>query len=143
MQEYVEDNPITFNDIPRVMSDILKKCDLLEQSIEILHEEIRQSNQKSPSEHIPMDVKEACEFLKIKKSTMYCYIQNGQIPVNKKGENTHFLRMILLNGLNLVVKLKKQSVQQKSIKYSVKDQVGGNSGKIRFHTIAHIKNIIM
>lgn len=25
MQEYVEDNPITFNDIPRVMSDILKK----------------------------------------------------------------------------------------------------------------------
>lgn len=22
MQEYVEDNPITFNDIPRVMSDI-------------------------------------------------------------------------------------------------------------------------
>lgn len=45
MQEYVEDNPITFNDIPRVMSDILKKCDLLEQSIEILHEEIRQSNQ--------------------------------------------------------------------------------------------------
>lgn len=56
MQEYVEDNPITFNDIPRVMSDILKKCDLLEQSIEILHEEIRQSNQKSPSEHIPMDV---------------------------------------------------------------------------------------
>ena len=74
MQEYVEDNPITFNDIPRVMSDKLKKCDLLEQSIEIHHEEIRQSNQKSPSEHIPMDVKEACEFLKIKKSTMYCYI---------------------------------------------------------------------
>ena len=24
MQEYVEDNPITFNDIPRVMSDIIK-----------------------------------------------------------------------------------------------------------------------
>lgn len=24
MQEYVEDNPITFNDIPRVMSDILR-----------------------------------------------------------------------------------------------------------------------
>ena len=74
MQEYVEDNPITFNDIPRVMSDILKKCDLLEQSIEILHEEIRQSNQKSPSEHIPMDVKEACEFLKIKKSLLSLYI---------------------------------------------------------------------
>ena len=133
MQEYVEDNPITFNDIPRVMSDILKKCDLLEQSIEILHEEIRQSNQKSPSEHIPMDVKEACEFLKIKKSTMYCYIQNGQIPVNKKGKKTHFSGMISSNGLSLVVKLKSQSVQQKSIKYSAKDQVEGNSREMRIH----------
>lgn len=75
MQEYVEDNPITFNDIPRVMSDILKKCDLLEQSIEILHEEIRQSNQKSPSEHIPMDVKEACEFLKIKIDNVLLYTE--------------------------------------------------------------------
>lgn len=133
MQEYVEDNPITFNDIPRVMSDILKKCDLLEQSIEILHEEIRQSNQKSPSEHIPMDVKEACEFLKIKKSTMYSYIQNGQIPVNKKGKKYTFSGMISSNGLSLVVKLKSQSVQQKSIKYSAKDQVEGNSREMRIH----------
>lgn len=133
MQEYVEDNPITFNDIPRVMSDILKKCDLLEQSIEILHEEIRQSNQKSPSEHIPMDVKEACEFLKIKKSTMYCYIQNGQIPVNKKGKKYTFFRDDLIKWVGLVVKLKSQSVQQKSIKYSAKDQVEGNSREMRIH----------
>ena len=133
MQEYVEDNPITFNDIPRVMSDILKKCDLLEQSIEILHEEIRQSNQKSPSEHIPMDVKEACEFLKIKKSTMYCYIQNGQIPVNKKGKKYTFFRDDLIKWVSLVVKLKSQSVQQKSIKYSAKDQVEGNSREMRIH----------
>ena len=107
MQEYVEDNPITFNDIPRVMSDILKKCDLLEQSIEILHEEIRQSNQKSPSEHIPMDVKEACEFLKIKKSTMYCYIQNGQIPVNKKGEKYTFFKDNLIKWVESGCKTEK------------------------------------
>lgn len=107
MQEYVEDNPITFNDIPRVMSDILKKCDLLEQSIEILHEEIRQSNQKSPSEHIPMDVKEACEFLKIKKSTMYCYIQNGQIPVNKKGKKYTFFRDDLIKWVKSGCKTEK------------------------------------
>ena len=78
--EYEE---ITFNDIPRVMANILRKCDLLEQSIDVLREEIRQTNKPSTSQHIPMDVKEACDFLKIKKSTMYLYIQNGQIPVNK------------------------------------------------------------
>lgn len=133
MQEYVEDNPITFNDIPRVMSDILKKCDLLEQSIEILHEEIRQSNQKSPSEHIPMDVKEACKFLKIKKSTMYCYIQNGQIPVNKKGKKYTFFRDDLIKWVESGCKTESQSVQQKSIKYSAKDQVEGNSREMRIH----------
>ena len=85
--EYEE---ITFNDIPRAMANILRKCDLLEQSIDVLREEIRQTNKPSTSQHIPMDVKEACDFLKIKKSTMYLYIQNGQIPVNKKGKKYTF-----------------------------------------------------
>lgn len=133
MQEYVEDNPITFNDIPRVMSDILKKCDLLEQSIEILHEEIRQSNQKSPSEHIPMDVKEACEFLKIKNRQCTVIYRTDKFQSTRKVRNTHFSGMISSNGLSLVVKLKSQSVQQKSIKYSAKDQVEGNSREMRIH----------
>ena len=65
---------------------------------------------------------------------MYCYIQNGQIPVNKKGKEIHIFRgMISSNGLSLVVKLKSQSVQQKSIKYSAKDQVEGNSREMRIH----------
>ena len=76
--EYEEE--ITFNDIPRVMANILRKCDLLERSIDVLREDI------------PMDVKEACDFLKIKKSTMYLYIQNGQIPVNKKGKKYTFFK---------------------------------------------------
>lgn len=108
MQEYVDENQITFNDIPRVMSDILKKCDLLEQSIEVLHEEIRQKNKEVPSEHIPMDVKEACVFLKIKKSTMYSYIQNGQIPVNKKGKKYTFFKDDLVKWVESGCKTEKQ-----------------------------------
>ena len=88
--EYEEE--ITFNDIPRVMANILRKCDLLERSIDVLREEIRQTNKPTTSQHIPMDVTEACDFLKIKKSTMYLYIQNGQIPVNKKGKKCTFVR---------------------------------------------------
>ena len=88
--EYEEE--ITFNDIPRVMANILRKCDLLERSIDVLREEIRQTNKPTTSQHIPMDVKEACDFLKIKKSTMYLYIQNGQIPVNKKGKKYTFFK---------------------------------------------------
>lgn len=87
-----EEERLTFNDIPRVLSDILKRFDLLEQSIELIREEIRRMKKSAPSEHIPMDVKEACEFLKIKKSTMYTYIQNGEIPVNQKGKKYTFFK---------------------------------------------------
>ena len=100
MEEYyMEYEEITFNDIPRVMANILRKCDLLEQSIDVLREEIRQTNKPSTSQHIPMDVKEACDFLKIKKSTMYLYIQNGQIPVNKKGKKYTFFKDDLIKWL--------------------------------------------
>ena len=81
-----EERQITFNDIPEVLSEILKKFDLLDQSMELIREEVRRTKRPSLSDHIPMDVKEACEFLKIKKSTMYTYIQNGEIPVNQKGK---------------------------------------------------------
>ena len=41
MEEYyMEYEEITFNDIPRAMANILRKCDLLEQSIDVLREEI-------------------------------------------------------------------------------------------------------
>lgn len=100
MEEYyMEYEEITFNDIPRAMANILRKCDLLEQSIDVLREEIRQTNKPSTSQHIPMDVKEACDFLKIKKSTMYMYIQNGQIPVNKKGKKYTFFKDDLIKWL--------------------------------------------
>ncbi len=89
IQDEVE---LTFNDIPHAMSVIIKKCDLLEQSIELLREEIRKSSKTKVSEHIPMDVKEACAFLKMKKSTLYTYIQNGQIPVNKMGKKYTFFK---------------------------------------------------
>ena len=72
-----EERQITFNDIPEVLSEILKRFDLLDQSMELIREEVRRTKRPSLSDHIPMDVKEACEFLKIKKSTMYTYIQNG------------------------------------------------------------------
>lgn len=51
MEEYyMEYEEITFNDIPRVMANILRKCDLLEQSIDVLREEIRQTNKPSTSQ---------------------------------------------------------------------------------------------
>lgn len=53
-----EERQITFNDIPEVLSEILKRFDLLDQSMELIREEVRRTKRPSLSDHIPMDVKE-------------------------------------------------------------------------------------
>ena len=83
-----EERQITFNDIPEVLSEILKRFDLLDQSMELIREEVRRTKRPSLSDHIP-----------IKKSTMYTYIQNGEIPVNQKGKKYTFFRDDLIKWL--------------------------------------------
>ena len=34
-----------------------------------------------------MTLKEACAFLKMKRSTMYYHLENGNIPATRKGKN--------------------------------------------------------
>ena len=38
-----EERQITFNDIPEVLSEILKRFDLLDQSMELIREEVRRT----------------------------------------------------------------------------------------------------
>ena len=96
-----EERQITFNDIPEVLSEILKRFDLLDQSMELIREEVRRTKRPSLSDHIPMDVKEACEFLKIKKSTMYRTEKSLSI---RRVRNTPSLGMTLSNGWNLAAR---------------------------------------
>ena len=96
--EYEEE--ITFNDIPRVMANILRKCDLLERSIDVLREEIRQTNKPTTSQHIPMDVKEACDFLKSRNPPCTCTSKTVRFLSTRKARNTLSSKMILLNGLS-------------------------------------------
>lgn len=116
-----EERQITFNDIPEVLSEILKRFDLLDQSMELIREEVRRTKRPSLSDHIPMDVKEACEFLKIKKSTMYTYIQNGEIPVNQKGKKYTFFRDDLIKWLESGCKIE-APISTMEINHSAKDQ---------------------
>ncbi len=42
-----EERQITFNDIPEVLSEILKRFDLLDQSMELIREEVRRTKRPS------------------------------------------------------------------------------------------------
>lgn len=92
MDKIYKEQGITFNDLPEAMSVMLRKVENMEQAIVGLREDIKKTKVHQESEHIPMDVQEACEFLSLKKSTMYYYIQNGLIPTSKKGKKYTFFK---------------------------------------------------
>lgn len=89
---------ITFNDLPMMVSQVLSKMERLERVIETIRERI-DCNSTSSAEHIPMTIDEACDFLKMKKSTMYYHVERGNITVTKRGKNFIFFKDELVHWL--------------------------------------------
>ena len=82
---------MTFNDLPKVVAQLLDKISGLVLSFNRLYEDIKKSPSRA-SEHIPMNIDEACEFLKMKKGTMYYHLHNRSIPATKKGKSYIFFK---------------------------------------------------
>lgn len=89
---------MTFNDLPGMVSQILNKVERLERVIETIREHVGK-NPLSSTEHIPMTIDEACEFLKMKKSTMYYHVERGNITATRRGKNYIFFKDELLRWL--------------------------------------------
>ena len=77
---------MTFNDLPKVVSQMFNKVERMERVIDIIKDEVCKRSVPN-SEHTPMTIDEACEFLKMKKSTMYYHIERDNIPATKRGKN--------------------------------------------------------
>ncbi|MDD3063157.1 MAG: helix-turn-helix domain-containing protein [Massilibacteroides sp.] len=78
---------LTFNDVPEVLKSVLDKVERLENLLIHLQEQISTGTNKHQDAHIPMNLDEACEFLKMKKSTMYYHLEKGNIPATRSGKN--------------------------------------------------------
>ena len=52
-----------------------------------LQGDITQKKKSEENGHTPMSLTEACAFLKMKRSTMYYHLENGNIPATRKGKN--------------------------------------------------------
>lgn len=76
---------MTFNDLPMVLQQVLNKIERLEQVLDGIKEEMTKNHK--PKDHVPMTLDEACDFLKMKKSTMYYHIERGNIPATRTGKN--------------------------------------------------------
>ncbi|KKB45426.1 DNA binding domain-containing protein, excisionase family [Bacteroides ovatus] len=77
---------MTFNDVPQVVAHVYNKVERLETLIQNLNEELRKNVLTKKSDHTPMTLDEACEFLKMKKSTMYYKLGRGDIPGTRSGK---------------------------------------------------------
>ena len=94
---------VTFNDMPQIIGKIFQKIERVEQILNNIQEEIEEKKDSSLSaEHIPMTLDEACEFLRMKKSTMYYHLGKGNIPGTKKGKNYILYKDELLKWTELV-----------------------------------------
>lgn len=82
--EYEE---LTFNELPSAVSLLLQKVEDIEHLLHQLQGDITKKKQADENGHIPMSLTEACAFLKMKRSTMYYHLENGNIPATRKGKN--------------------------------------------------------
>lgn len=63
---------VTFNDMLQVIGKIFQKIEHVEQMLNNMKAELDDKKDNISSvDHIPMTLDEACEFLRMKKSTMY------------------------------------------------------------------------
>ena len=78
---------LTFNELPSAVTLLLQKVEGIEDLLHQLQGDITQKKKSEENGHIPMSLTEACVFLKMKRSTMYYHLENGNIPVTRKGKN--------------------------------------------------------
>jgi excisionase family DNA binding protein len=78
---------LTFNELPSAVTLLLQKVDDLEHLLHQLQGDLTQKKKSEENGHIPMSLTEACAFLKMKRSTMYYHLENGNIPATRKGKN--------------------------------------------------------
>ena len=82
--EYEE---LTFNELPSAVTLLLQKVEDIEHLLHQLQGDLTQKKKSEENGHIPMSLTEACAFLKMKRSTMYYHLENGNIPATRKGKN--------------------------------------------------------
>ncbi len=86
----MEQKEITFNDLPQVISQLVNKVESLEMTVR--QHMTSSSVVKTENRHVPLTVKEACEYLKMPVATFYYKVERGEIPAIKQGKRYYIYR---------------------------------------------------
>lgn len=85
-------NEITFQNFPQAVTHLLNKVDNIERLLS------SQNNSSDSIDH-PLTIEEACEYLKLKKGTIYQKVREKTIPHSKKGSRLYFSKQELVNWI--------------------------------------------
>ena len=83
----MDEQQTTFNDLPVLMGKMLSKLEHVEEMLDSVREDLDRTLANNSAEHIPMTLMEACEFLRMKPSTMYYHLERGNISATHQGKN--------------------------------------------------------
>lgn len=79
----MEQTEITFNDLPKVVAQLVDEIVGLKQKIDNLQVNNNSSKQNT---HVPMSVEEAAAYLRMPLNTLYAKLAAGTIPATKPGK---------------------------------------------------------
>lgn len=83
--KYMEQNVLTFNDLPQVVTKLLDEV-MGMRTLLIKQQEENHKHQVRENRHKPMTVEEAAEYTRIPLGTLYMKLGDGTIPATKPGK---------------------------------------------------------
>lgn len=81
---------VVLEDVPVMMSALLKRMDSLKEQVDSVLEMARESIKAKESGRRTMDVQEVCEMLGIKRGSLYHMTSEGKIPCYRAGRKLVF-----------------------------------------------------
>lgn len=80
----MQNNPLTFNDLPDVIGHLASKMEKIEgMLLQVLN---RQPKTEGTDRHVPLTVEQACKYLNMPKATFYYKVGRDEIPAIKQGK---------------------------------------------------------
>lgn len=78
----------TSNEMPELMGKLISKVEHMEVMLLEFRKDLDEIiSCKVPNGHIPMSFTEACEFLRMKPSTLYYHLEKHNIPATRQGKS--------------------------------------------------------
>ncbi|MBK9728993.1 MAG: helix-turn-helix domain-containing protein [Saprospiraceae bacterium] len=108
---------ITFNELPKVVSEIYEKLNTIEQLL--LH---KPSHSIKEADTI-LNIKQAAEMLNLTVPTIYGLVHESKIPVSKKGRRLYFSKQELMAWIKSGRRKTHEEISVEAEKYLKKKKV--------------------